>query len=225
MRLIYILFCLIFFTSFIARSEESIILKSKDFSLHVHLPRIEIIEEEDDFFNDDIYMWFIITRDGLTYAKMTQIYRNYDEGSILVLNQDDRIISNQPFYQHLIIDYGLVESDGDDTRELLKISENASRILTQLNQSKSFARKDELRELLLRESRLFMQTLLSFNHDDRLISSSLNITYQHTHRTWQNSLFYEDMQEFRGQNNASDWHYKLIWRYLLVDNTPSALFL
>jgi len=224
MRLLIFIISIIFFSCFKVNANSYQILPGdlREFALHVHLPRIMIIEEEDDFFNDDLYMWFIITRDGLTYPKMTQIYRGYDEGSTLVFNHEDRIISNQPFKQHLIIDYGLIESDGDDIKELKSIIDQTLRLLELMNKSQA---QSQIRERLLQEARLFMSKLLDLNNDDRLFSTSLNITYEHTLHAWENQHFYEELQEFRGQNNGSDWHYQLAWRFFLVDITPSALFL
>src|SRR5690606_31118066 len=71
--------------------------------LHLHLPWLTIIEEEDDILNDDIYMWFVITRDGVPQVKVTKIYRGLDEGSVLAFDSDDRIISNLPFFQHMLL--------------------------------------------------------------------------------------------------------------------------
>src|SRR5690606_2424766 len=79
---------------------DPLIIKGSTQALYLHLPKLDVIEEEDDFFNDDLYMWFVITRDGIPTIKVTKIYKGIDEGQTLMFDHEDRIISNLPFYQH-----------------------------------------------------------------------------------------------------------------------------
>ncbi len=187
--------------------------------LHLHLPQVEVIEEEDDFFNDDLYMWFVITRDGVPQTKVTKIYRNYDEHSVLLFDSEDRIISNFPFYQHMIVDFGLVESDGDDITEMQRLSAHALELVQLVYQAQTPQQQASLGHQLRQETIAVMNLLLGLDHDDRLFSGTLNITFEHTYQAWQNGGVFENLQEFRGRHLGSDWHYRITWRYLLIEVT------
>lgn len=207
-----------------AKKIKPIHLKINRYALHVHVPQIEVIEEEDDFFNDDLYMWFVITRDGITHTKVTKIYRGLDEGDILIFDDQDRVVSNIPFYQHLIIDYGIVESDGDDISELRRLSNNALNLVQEIIATLDRDLRNQALAQLNQETSAVLQLLLSLNHDDRLVSSSIHITYKNTYQTWQNAGVLERSQDFSGSHWGSDWHYRLKWRFLMVDIGPPALF-
>src|SRR5690606_30959932 len=85
------------------------------------------IEESDDFFNDDIYAYYFVTVGVVPTGKVTSLYRGLDQGDVLFFNEIDRKIfplsgdAKSPS-NHLIIDYGIIESDGDDMQELQKLT-------------------------------------------------------------------------------------------------------
>lgn len=201
------------------------VLKGSPQALHLHLPRLDVIEEEDDFFNDDLYMWFVITRDGIPTIKVTKIYKGLDEGQSLIFDHEDRVISNLPFYQHMIVDFGIVESDGDDIREMQRLSRSALDLvvtaLGQLDPDIRASLSQELRE----EVTKVMELLIGLDHDDRLVTGSLLVDFRDTWQVWQNNRILERPHEFQGTHLGSDFKYRLTWRYLLVDFAPSALFL
>lgn len=199
-------------------------LKMNRFALNLHVPQIQIIEEEDDYLNDDLYMWFVITRDGITHTKVTKIYRGLDEGDILIFDDQDRVVSSIPFTQHLIIDYGIVESDGDDISELRRLSNNALNLVQEIIATLDLNLRNQALAQLNQETSAVLQLLLSLNHDDRLVSGSIHITYEDTYQTWQNAGVLERTQDFSGSHWGSDWHYRLKWRFLMVDIGPPALF-
>lgn len=192
--------------------------------VHLHLPQLKVIEEEDDFLNDDLYMWFVITIDGIPYTKITKIYKELDEGQVLLFDAEDRVINNLQFKRNAIIDWGIVESDGDDISEMQRLSRHALELVTlALNQLDEPTRASRI-ELLKDQTAKVLTLLLGLDHDDRLTSGTLILDSSTTHHVWQNAGFYEFSQDYMGEHLNSHWHYQLLWRFLMVDINPSRLF-
>lgn len=201
------------------------IIKGATQALHLHLPRLDVIEEEDDFFNDDLYMWFVITRDGIPSVKVTKIYKGLDEGQTLMFDHEDRVISNLPFYQHMVVDFGIVESDGDDIREMQRLSRSALELVVIALAQFDPELRAQISAQLKEEVAKVMELILGLDHDDRLVTGSMLLDFRDTWQVWQNAGFLERAQEFHGSHLGSDFRYRLTWRFLMVDFTPSALFL
>ncbi len=192
--------------------------------VHLHLPSLKVIEEEDDFFNDDIYMWFVITLDGIPYTKVTKIYKGLDEGQTLLFDAEDRVINNLQFKRNAIIDWGIVESDGDDISEMQRLSRHALDLVFLALQGRENPDHPSQVEQLKEQTVQVITLLLGLDHDDRLTSGTLILDSASSQRTWQNGGIYEFSQDFSGSHMNSDWHYQILWRLLLVDITPSRLF-
>ncbi len=192
--------------------------------VHLHLPSLKVIEEEDDFFNDDIYMWFVITLDGIPYIKVTKIYKGLDEGQTLQFDAADRVINDLQFKRTAIIDWGIVESDGDDISEMRRLSQHALELvylaMNQQDDPNNPTRIEQLKD----QTAKVMELLLGLDHDDRLTSGTLILDSTSTQTTWQNGGIYEFSQDFTGSHMNSDWHYQILWRLLMVDINPSRLF-
>ncbi|MBH47046.1 MAG: hypothetical protein CME71_02620 [Halobacteriovorax sp.] len=193
-------------------------------AMHVHLPQLKVIEEEDDFFNDNIYMWFIMTVDGIPYSKVTSIYRGLDEGDILVFNHIDRIINDLIYKRQLIIEWGIVESDGDDISKLQELSRQSLRLIQLYMQSDASQSSSQLSIALHQQSAEVLAKLLELDHDDKLISGTLVLDARATNQTINVGGLYDFNQGFKGSHLGSDWHYELTWRFLMVDISPPALF-
>lgn len=204
------------------RPIKSLFLKTS--GLHVHLPKLRVIEEEDDFFNDDIYMWFIITVDGIPYSKVTKIYRGLDEGETLLFDDQDRVINSFPYKRQLIIDWGIVESDGEDITEMQRLSTHAFKLISIVLEQADSGQRQTMLAKLREETNAVMQLLLGLSHDDRLTNGTLVLDVHDTYRLWQNNGFLEQQQVFSGNHMGSDWKYQLTWRFLMVDIGPPALF-
>ena len=199
-------------------------IKTSKNLVHLHLPSLKVIEEEDDFFNDDIYMWFVITIDGIPYTKVTKVYKGLGEGQTLQFDGEDRVISNLHFKRNAIIDWGIVESDGDDISEMQRLSQHALEIVYLAMNQQNDPNNPSRIELLKNQTAKVMELLLGLDHDDRLTSGTLILDSNTTQRTWQNGGIYEFVQDFTGSHMNSDWHYQILWRLLMEDITPSRLF-
>mgnify|MGYP003670912099 CR=1 FL=1 len=192
--------------------------------IDLHLPQLKVIEEEDDFFNDDLYMWFVITLDGISYTKVTKIYKGLDEGQVLQFDHEDRVINSIAFRRNAIIDWGIVESDGDDIAEMQRLSRNALDLIFMALSEQEDPDTPNRIERLREQTAKVMTLLLGLDHDDRLATGSLVLDSSDSQRTWENGGIMEFKQDFRGSHFGSDWHYELLWRLILVDNSPSKLF-
>lgn len=141
--------------------------------LSIHAHSFLVAEDSDDVFNDDIYVSFFITDGHVPTGKVSSVYRGLDEGDRFFFLPNDRFLfplsADGPRVPsgHLIIDYMIIESDGDDLRELKKISA----FITDL--ALAYYAEDTGEPLRLREEvRALSEALLDLDHDDRMVTAT-----------------------------------------------------
>jgi hypothetical protein len=175
-------------------------------------------EESDDFFNDDIYVYFFIS-DGLgTTAKVTSLYRGLDEGDGFYFNLNDRQLyplsggAKAPVNQ-LIVDYGIVESDGDDIKDLQKLSsiilDLTVRVYESLEPASAAVWEDVRKEL-----QTLSELLISFNNDDRLVISSFGLTSQDLNAFLADKTYFELSKKHKKKSQNDSWEYVMTFRFL-----------
>jgi hypothetical protein len=148
--------------------------------LALHAFRLDVIEDYDDIMNDDVYGYFIVTHDDLLWGKVTSIYRNMDEGTSVFLSPEDRGLFGPKGDKliagnHLIIDFGLIESDGEDIRYLQRVSDAivdlAIVAVTVYNPEAGIAAA-QARE----ETKNLLRLVVELDDDDRLVTDTLRFT-------------------------------------------------
>jgi len=193
--------------------------KATSFPIALQSFKMDIIEEEDDVFNDDIYCYYFITEGVIPTGKTTSIYRGLDQGNSFFFNETDRAIfplhgipSKVP-KNHLIIDYGIVESDSQDIEELKKITavilDIALLVYTATNPGASPYLPN-----LRKEVKKLSEYLLNLDDDDRLVTHTISFTSEEIQELLSNRTFYEFSKTHQGKHWYSKWKYRLHFRFL-----------
>ena len=179
--------------------------------------RFDVIEESDDWFNDDIYMYFFITDGVIPTGKVTSIYKGLDQGQSFFLNEVDRAIfplvgipAKRPD-NHLIVDYGIVESDGDDIKELQKLSsvlvDIAIAVYTSIDPQNAPVIIN-----LRKEIKALADLLLSLNHDDRLVVGSFGYKASELSTTFGQETYVEFDRSHKKSSTLDSWEYLIHFR-------------
>ena len=186
----------------------------------LHMVSLFVKEESDDFFNDNVYLYFFVTDGLIPYGKVSSLYQNIDEGEGIFFNALDRLVfpltdgAKSPS-QHLIVDYGIVESDGDDIKDLQKLSS----IIIELALAVYGASQPQYAQVLnpLRKEVLALASLLiSFQNDDRLVESSFGLTTQEIDTLLTPASVYEFKRKHKKKSRFDSWEYELMFRFLRI---------
>jgi hypothetical protein len=147
------------------------------FPVALHAYRIDVVEDYDDMMNDDIYSYFVVTHDDVMWGKVTSIYKGVDEGQSFFLSSEDRGLFGPAGEKivpknHTIVDYGIIESDGDDIAQLHKISDAIvdlalAAISTYNPQAGAAAMQARA------ETQNLLRLVISLDDDDRLVTDTV----------------------------------------------------
>jgi hypothetical protein len=185
-------------------------------ALHAH--KFLVVEESDDVTNDDIYVSFFITDGNVPTGKVTSVYRGLDEGDSFFFTLVDRVLFpvTDPEMKrprgHLIIDYMIIESDGDDISELRRISSFITELAIEFYKRK-YGSEDEL-SLLREEVRALSEALLNLNHDDRLVSATWAPGPEEVNELLRWSSFAEVTKTHKESSPWGDFKYKITFRLI-----------
>lgn len=192
--------------------------------LALHAVKFKVVEESDDALNDDLYMYFFITDGVVPTGKVTSIYKGNDEGDAFFFNQLDRVVFPQGLAakkpaQHLIVDYGIMESDGDDIKKWQALSSVILDLAISLYQEpKSEMKLDELRS----EVKALSEVILGMNHDDRLVTATLTFQGDELARMLENQSYVEFKQKHRKSSTFDDFKYEILFRLIKNDDPTLA---
>lgn len=187
--------------------------------LALHAFGFDVIEESDDFFNDDIYCYFFVTDGAIPTGKVTGIYKGIDEGETFFFNEVDRSIYpllGTPVRapeNHLIIDYGIIESDGDDIKDLQKLSSIIIDIAITVYSTVD-PQNGAVLANLRKEVKALADLLLSTNDDDRLANGSFGYTTAQLSEILRDQTYVEFKKVHKKESNFDDWEYHLRFRLI-----------
>lgn len=185
----------------------------------VHAFKLRVVEESDDWFKDDIYAYFFVTDGVIPTGKVTSIYKGLSQGQSFFFNEIDRAIfplvgvpAKKP-ENHLIVDYGIIESDGDDIKELQKLSsviiDIAIAVYTTYDPQNA-----QILINLRKEIKALAELLLSMNNDDRLATGSFGYKVQELEEILRDSTYVEIKKTHNGNGDFNKWEYELSFRLL-----------
>ncbi|MBG09438.1 MAG: hypothetical protein CME68_11820 [Halobacteriovoraceae bacterium] len=200
---------------------ESRNLKMPRIALHAH--QLEVIDAKDEFMKDDIYFFFYATDGATTVGRVTDIYKGLSGGQSFFLSATDRVlfptkeVGFQAPYKHLIVDFSIIESDGDDIKEMQKISQAilplaasayglyaGGGIGSVISSATSVALRKEVQKL--------SESLLALNNDDRLINESLIYSPKSLEKLFLEEDIFQFFKVYEGSSQFSSWKYKLHFR-------------
>ena len=195
-------------------------LKMPRMALHAY--ELEVIEEKDDFLKDDIYFFFYTTDGATTTGRVSEIYKGLSAGQSFFLSAQDRVIfptaevGYATPYRHLIVDFSIIESEGDDIKEMQKMSEAiiplAAAAYGLYTGDMSAVLSSAASVTLRKEVGKLSKSLIALNNDDRLVNESLTYTPRKLKNVFLDEDFFEFSKIYSGRTPLSTWKYKLNFR-------------
>ncbi|MBF0208574.1 MAG: hypothetical protein HQK53_16990 [Oligoflexia bacterium] len=186
----------------------------------IHIYRFDVINAEDDFSGDDIYCYFFVTDGVVPTGGVTSIYKGYRRNTSFFFSVPNRLLyppkGNEGIipHNHLIIDYGIVESDGDEIEDMQKISAAIIDLASVV-----YAKKGPMHGLsvaqLRKEVKNLADALLKLNKDDKLVTDSLYYKPQDFISLFADGgSVYEFTKIHKGKHLLSEWEYRINFRIL-----------
>ena len=184
----------------------------------VQAARLTVIDQS-DWLGDDMYAYFFITDGVIPTGKVTSIYKGTISGQSFFFNEIDRAIfpligvpAKRP-ENHLIIDFGLIESDGDDIKNMQKLSS----IIIDLAIAVYTSYDPQNAQVIInlrKEIKALAEMLISLNHDDRLVTGTLAWKTSELEEILKNETFVTIPQKFKGTTPVGTYEYKIDFRLL-----------
>ena len=185
----------------------------------VHASKFKVNKQSDFWFKDDIYTYFFVTDGVIPTGKVTSIYKGIGSGQSFFFNEIDRAIfpligipAKSPT-NHLIIDYGIIESDGDDIKELQKLSS----IIIDMAIAVYASYDPQNAQILInlrKEIKALAELLLAGNHDDRLATSSFGYKASELAEMLKDESYVEVIKKHHSKADFNSFDYELSFRFL-----------
>ena len=153
----------------------------------------------------------------------TDIYKSIDQGQAVMLGPQDRILYPPPGIEmktpesHLIVDYGIMESDGDDIKAMQDLS---SKILVLAKQVLEllYPEYSPLTEVIARETETLLHAIMALNSDDRMAVGTVHLTNERMRSLLAGTSYHEFSRRHAGRSYefpwSSDWEYRVHFRLL-----------
>lgn len=189
-----------------------------DYNIAVHAIKIDVLESE-DWLGDDLYAYFFVTDGLIPFGKVTQIYSNIKSGQSFFLNAWDRIIypvnpnNGRSPRRHLIIDYGIVESDGDDVKKLQQLSGLIIDIVLAVYASLESENSSILLQLR-QEIKTLAELIINLDNDDRLITSSFAYKTEEIDAMMKSKTFVDFKRKHVSRDFFDEWKYQVHFRLI-----------
>ena len=198
--------------------DETTTRREATFATALHAFRLDILDELDDWANDDVYAYFITTHDDLLWWRVTSIYSGLDRGDSVFLSAEDRGIFGPQGEKlvaknHTIVDFGLVESDGDDIKELQKLSDTivdlALVALTVSNPTAGAAAAQARAEV-----KNLLHLVIAMDNDDRIVADTLRFTPETLESQFGDDSVTEFSRVYEGQRGWSSYSWRMNFRLI-----------
>jgi hypothetical protein len=194
------------------------ISRSANEKIAVHAAKFDVLEDYDDVSNDNIYLYFITTYGDFVWGRTTQTYKGLDEGDSFFFNADDRAIFGPKgaalaLDSHLLIDVGIIESDGDDIAQLQKLSTviiNSAAEALMLASPQAGA----IAAVLRSEVANLLKYIVSLDQDDRLVTDTIHLDPSQVTTQLGAKSFYEMSKRYQRKTFFTAFDYRLTLRVL-----------
>ncbi len=187
--------------------------------LAVHAFRFKANRISDTWFRDDVYVYFFMTDGVIHTGKVTSIYKGLSSGQSFFFNEVDRAIfplvgvpAKRP-ENHLIIDYGIIESDGDDIKEMQKLSSIIIDIAIAVYSTYD-PQNAQILVNLRKEIKALADLLLSLNNDDRMAEGSIAWKAKELEELLRDETFVEITKRHHSKAEFNKFDYELSFRLL-----------
>lgn len=185
----------------------------------IHASQFKVVEESDDWMKDDIYVYFFVTDGVIPTGKVSSVYRGLGRNQSFFFNEIDRAIFPLPGIpakrpdNHIIVDYGIMESDGEDIRKLQKLSSIIIDLAIAVYSSYD-PQNAEIIINLRKEIKALTEMILSLNTDDRLATGSFGYKARELNEMLKDDSYVEIMKKHRETTAFSSWEYRIFFRLL-----------
>jgi hypothetical protein len=201
----------------IKKSQEKLSFSEETPPIAFQAVKLDVIKASQ--MTDDIYAYFFVTDGVMPTGKVTSIYKGVSSGESFFFNPLDRAIfpligvpSKSPNH-HLIIDYGIIESDGDDITKLQKLSSIIIDIAIAVYSSQSPSNGAMIANLR-KEIKALADLVIAQNYDDRLVTHSIGFSTQDLNKMIEGKTFHEFKQNHKYDSSFFGWEYDLHFRIL-----------
>jgi hypothetical protein len=177
------------------------------------------VGRQSDLISDDVYAYYFITDGVVPTGKVTSVYKDTKSGQSFFFNEVDRAIfpligiSAKVPQGHLIVDYGVIESDGDDIKQMQKLSS----IIIDLAITIYSTRNPEAGTVLTqmrREIKALADMLIELKHDDRLFTGSFAYRTEEIAELLKETTYVEFSKNHRKPATFGGFDYTLNFRLL-----------
>jgi len=189
--------------------------------LALHSFKIDVIAQSDDVFKDDIYAYYFVTDGLVPTGKVTSIYKGIGHGQGFFFSEKDRVIFPLGFDakkpdRHLIVDYGVIESDGDDIKKMQKLSSIIIDIVIAVYTARD-PQAGEVLNSLRKEVKALADMLLSLNSDDRLIADTFGFKSAELAQLLEQDSYVEFTKKYKKTSHFDNWEYHVHFRLIRKD--------
>jgi len=189
---------------------------SEPLEVSLHANKIDVVISTQ--FSDDVYAYFFITDGVIPTGKVTSIYKGVASGEGFFFNPVDRAIfpligipAKAPS-NHLIVDYGIIESDGDDIKKMQQLSSIIIDIAIAVYSGQS--PNGQVIMNLRKEIKALADLLISFNSDDRLVTDSFGYTTEEISKLLSERSFVDFKKSHKHETDFTIWQYDIHFRLL-----------
>lgn len=179
--------------------------------------RLDVVNSSD--ISDDIYAYFFVTDGVLPTGKVTSIYKGLSSGQSFFFNQLDRAIfplagvASQSPNNHLIIDYGIIESDGDDITKLQKLSSIIIDIAIAVYSTQAPG-SGAMVASLRKEIKALANLVITQDNDDRLVTHSVGLQNKQINELIDGKTFYDFKKNHKYDSTFHSWEYNMHFRII-----------
>jgi hypothetical protein len=179
--------------------------------------KVDVVNSSD--LSDDVYAYFFVTDGIMPTGKVSSIYKGISSGESFFFNTIDRAIfplsgiSAKSPRSHLIIDYGIIESDGDDITELQKLSSIIIDIAIAVYSTQSPS-TGAIAAKLRKEIKALANLVINQNNDDRLVTSSIGLQNKEINQLIEGKTFHDFKKNHKFDSFFHSWEYNVHFRIL-----------
>lgn len=185
----------------------------------LHAYKLDVHSQAGSFFKDDIYTYFFVTDGVIPTGKVTSVYKGIGSGRGFFFSELDRSIFPVPGISakkpsgHLIVDYGVIKFNGDNVKEMQKISSIIIDIAIAVYQAYD-PENSQVIVNLRKEIKALTEILIGLKKDDRLATGSFGYKTSEISELLKEDSYIEFSKVHSGTNANKKWEYELFFRLL-----------
>lgn len=185
----------------------------------LHAYKLDVHAQAGTFFKDDIYTYFFVTDGVIPTGKVTSVYKGVGSGKGFFFSETDRsifpvpgMVAKKP-HGHLIVDYGVIKFNGDNVKEMQKISSVIIDIAIAVYQAYD-PENSEIIVNLRKEIKALTEILIGLKKDDRLATGSFGYKNSEISELLKEDSYLEFSKIHSGTNANKKWEYEVFFRLL-----------